>query len=150
MTSEEQKRKWKKYNDKRKEYRKNWRQKNKQLRGSYKSEYWDKRWKKGPFVRLSYSLNYYSNKKLGLILPTDLYRIAKKQKLRCALTGEKLTNENISVDHIIPRSRGGTNVPDNLRLVILNANIARQALSDSDFLELCRKVVAWADASSVR
>lgn len=76
----------------------------------------------------------------------DLWCIAKRQKLLCALTGEKLTNETISVDHIIPKSQGGSNKRENIRLVHKDANLARRALSDKQFLELCKKVVSHLDS----
>lgn len=72
----------------------------------------------------------------------DLFCIAKKQRLLCALTGEKLTNETISVDHIIPKSKGGSNKPSNIRLVHKDVNLARRALTDEEFLTLCKKVVS--------
>jgi len=75
----------------------------------------------------------------------DIFCIAKKQKLLCALTGDKLTNETISIDHIIPKSKGGSNSPENIRLVHKDANLARRALSDKDFLSLCKKVVDHLD-----
>jgi 5-methylcytosine-specific restriction endonuclease McrA len=56
---------------------------------------------------------------------------------------EKLTNENISVDHIIPKSKGGSNKKENIRLVHKDANLAKRALSDAEFLGLCRQVIAW-------
>ncbi len=73
----------------------------------------------------------------------DLFCIAKRQKLLCALTGEKLTNETISVDHIIPKSQGGSNRPENIRLVHKDVNLARRALTDEQFLSLCKKVVSY-------
>jgi len=73
----------------------------------------------------------------------DLWKIAKKQRMICALTGVKLTGENISVDHIVAKSKGGSNKPENIRLVHKDANLAKRALSDSEFLDLCRKVIAW-------
>lgn len=63
----------------------------------------------------------------------------------CALTGRRLTNENISPDHIIPISKGGTHDIGNIRLVDRDANIARAALSDEDFLKLCKDVVKTLD-----
>ena len=76
----------------------------------------------------------------------DLFCIAKRQKLLCALTGEKLTNETISVDHIVPKSKGGTNKPENIRLVHKDVNLARRALTDTEFLTLCKKVVNHLDS----
>ena len=71
----------------------------------------------------------------------NLYSLAKKQKCRCVLTGELLTRDNISVDHIVPLSKGGMNVSDNLRLVTYDVNIVKNSLLDSEFLELCTRVV---------
>lgn len=79
--------------------------------------------------------------KNGKITAGDLFRIAKKQRMRCALTGQKLTADNISLDHIIPRSKGGLNIPTNIRFVLKPINIARQTMTDSEFLNLCRGVV---------
>lgn len=75
----------------------------------------------------------------------DIWRIAKKQKLICALTGDKLTNDTISIDHIIPKSQGGSNKPENIRLVDKDVNLARRALTDQQFIELCKKVVSHLD-----
>ena len=54
----------------------------------------------------------------------ELWSIAKKQKLICPLTGRKLTCDNISIDHKIPLSNGGTNEPSNLRFIDYHANLA--------------------------
>ena len=54
---------------------------------------------------------------LDKITYLDLYRIAKKQKLICPISGEKLTNNNISIDHIIPYANGGKNISSNIQLV---------------------------------
>lgn len=77
------------------------------------------------------------------ITAMDLWKIAKKQKLICPLTGDRLTTESVSVDHIIPRSKGGKNTLDNIRLVSYWANIAKNGLTDQEFLELCKKVVSY-------
>ena len=71
----------------------------------------------------------------------DLWKLAKRQKMLCALTGRHLTNENVSPDHIIPISKGGTHEIGNLRLVDRDANIARASLTDEEFLSLCHDVV---------
>lgn len=73
----------------------------------------------------------------------DLWKIAKKQRMICALTGVKLTGENMSVDHIVARSKGGSNKPENIRLVHKDANLAKRALTDKQFVDLCRNVISW-------
>ena len=96
-------------------------------------------------------LSAYSNqnfKKKGIknfyeLTAGDLWKIAKKQKLLCVLTGIKLTRENMSVDHIIPMSKGGSNEPQNIRLVDKDVNLARRALTDEQFFALCRNVISY-------
>jgi 5-methylcytosine-specific restriction endonuclease McrA len=96
-----------------------------------------------PFKELMRAVNANSKKRghperIGYM---DLYRLAKKQKCRCALTGDKLTRDNISVDHITPLSKGGNNVVENLRLVTYDVNIVKNSLSDLEFLTICKNVV---------
>jgi 5-methylcytosine-specific restriction endonuclease McrA len=123
MATEKLKLKWREYNKTRKQYRK---------------EYNRRR----VFKKLACSVNcvYKDNK----ITAFDLFKIAKHQKLRCALTGMKLTNNNISVDHIIPKSKGGLNISSNIRLVLLPINIARMDMTDEEFVNLCKGVVNYA------
>ncbi len=81
--------------------------------------------------------------KQGIMLtPMDLWSMAKKQKAVCALSGRSLKS-NISIDHIIPKSKGGTNDKSNIRLVNLDVNVARGNKSDSEFINLCQSVVNY-------
>jgi hypothetical protein len=75
------------------------------------------------------------------IAAIELWGLAKKQKLKCALSGRQLTNLNISPDHIIPISKGGIHSISNIRLVDRDINIARQSLSDEEFIQLCKDVI---------
>jgi 5-methylcytosine-specific restriction endonuclease McrA len=63
---------------------------------------------------------------------------------KCYLTGDPisyLVKESFNLDHIIPRSRGGTNSLDNLQLATPEANQAKADLLLHEFLELCEKVL---------
>lgn len=131
----------------------------KRVRGAgYREKYQQKfnpsnRRKKHPFVVISGYIN--SNYKLvcfrnkmqfedsDLIKPIDLWRLAKKQKCTCSLSGRKLTPENVSADHIIPVSRGGKNHPTNLRLVISDINKMRNNHKTEYFIELCKSVAHY-------
>lgn len=75
------------------------------------------------------------------VIPFDLWRLAKKQKCKCALTGLPLTKNNISLDHIQSVSLGGNNNLENLRLVTKRVNIAKQNMTDQEFIQLCRSVI---------
>ena len=101
-------------------------------------------YKKRTFRRLLRSLKKSNRDHLKInvsVRQWDLWKIAKKQRLKCALTGRKLTNENISLDHIIPTSKGGTHDISNLRLVVLHANLAKLNYSDNELLELAKDIV---------
>jgi CRISPR/Cas system Type II protein with McrA/HNH and RuvC-like nuclease domain len=104
-----------------------------------------KRYKKQIFRNMAKQANR-SVKRLKTPLqvrPFDLWRLAKKQKCKCALTGQLLSKDNISLDHIQPVSLGGNNNFDNLRLVAKRVNIARQNMTDFEFLQLCQDVVSY-------
>ena len=97
------------------------------------------KWKRiHSFHKLVLRANKYHEDK---IKPFDLWKIAKKQKLQCALTGDILDRKNISLDHIVPLSKGGKNIVSNVRLVTKDANFMKNSHSDEELLELCKKVV---------
>ena len=72
----------------------------------------------------------------------DLWKIAKRQRLICPLTGRHLTRANISVDHHIARSKGGTSELPNLRFIDYHANLAKATFSDDDLFTLAKDIVA--------
>lgn len=63
----------------------------------------------------------------------------------CALTGDTLTPENASLDHVMPISRGGTHTIDNAQMVIHEVNRMKGSLTNDELIELCRKIVFHAD-----
>lgn len=48
--------------------------------------------------------------------------VARRDGYRCAYTGKKLERDRWSLDHVIPRSRGGSNTPDNVVLADKDIN----------------------------
>lgn len=71
-----------------------------------------------------------------------LQALWEEQKGCCAVTGEKLVpGVTASIDHIIPKSRGGTSERHNLRWVLLSINRCKWDMTHDEFLETCRKVV---------
>ena len=61
---------------------------------------------------------------------------------RCALTGRELDIRTAELDHIVPRSRNGSDDLENLRLVVPAANAAKNGMTDAEFFALCRDVLA--------
>lgn len=73
----------------------------------------------------------------------SLAELWEKQGGVCALTGTTLVpGVNASLDHIVPKAKGGTNALDNLQWVCIPANQAKSDLSTEEFVDLCRRVVA--------
>jgi 5-methylcytosine-specific restriction endonuclease McrA len=66
-----------------------------------------------------------------------------QQEGRCGLTGRPLIKEQAELDHVIPRTRGGSSDLENLRWVCVEANRAKRDLLDDEFLTLCGSVVEW-------
>jgi 5-methylcytosine-specific restriction endonuclease McrA len=70
----------------------------------------------------------------------DLARIWKQQRGRCALTGRRL-DRTADMDHIIPKTRGGTDHPSNIRWLAREVNMVKRNLTDGEFLILCADVM---------
>lgn len=75
------------------------------------------------------------------ITGTAIYNQIESQDFCCALTGEALTPETASADHITPLSRGGADLPENLQIITHRANIAKGTMTQAEFIEMCRAVV---------
>ena len=72
----------------------------------------------------------------------ELIELMERQNWKCALTGVSIKFEDdLHLDHIIPKCRGGTNEIENLRWVIKDANEAKRGLLDSEIKELFSKIV---------
>jgi 5-methylcytosine-specific restriction endonuclease McrA len=65
-----------------------------------------------------------------------------KQDGRCAITGRPLDWETLELDHIVPRSRGGTNDLSNLRLACHEGNTLKRNWLDEELVALCREILA--------
>lgn len=75
--------------------------------------------------------------------PSILFKKLQEQEFRCSLTGIKLTPDVAQVDHIIPVSCGGSDAIDNLQWVHSTVNKMKSTLTQTEFLDICRKVTVW-------
>jgi 5-methylcytosine-specific restriction endonuclease McrA len=67
-------------------------------------------------------------------VPTDArYQVLTAAKGRCALCGATSAERRIEVDHIIPRSRGGSNDITNLQALCDVCNRGKSNTDDTDF-----------------
>ena len=94
------------------------------------------------FVRLIQNLKK-NEKETVLVNAFDLWKIAKRQRLICPMTGRKLTNDTLSIDHVKTKSKGGLTTVENLRLVHVHVNYAKHSLLDEEFLSLCEDVINY-------
>jgi hypothetical protein len=61
------------------------------------------------------------------------YEVLKRAGGRCELCGESARNVQIDVDHIIPRSKGGSNDATNLQALCRTCNAQKRDRDDTDF-----------------
>lgn len=60
---------------------------------------------------------------------------------RCVYSGEAITpGVNASIDHIVPKSRGGGDEPANLQWVSLRVNKMKGDMLHDEFLSMCRLI----------
>jgi len=93
-----------------------------------------------PFKRLANQCN--KRCKLDRVRAKQIWSLAKKQKLICAITGEKLTRDNVSLDHKIPISKGGTNNIGNLQLVTRHSNTIKNNMSMNELISFCQNIIS--------
>lgn len=73
----------------------------------------------------------------------EIKSLMELQQYICAITGDILIpGVNASLDHKIPKSRGGTHELSNLEWILTEANYFKYTRTKKELLELCRKILA--------
>jgi 5-methylcytosine-specific restriction endonuclease McrA len=99
---------------------------------------------------MSKLLGFIYPKKKGKVTPemyTMLVKLVSQLEVNptCYLTGDKIDiydTRSYEFDHIIPKSRGGSNDLSNLGVCTAEANRAKADKTPEEFLALCKKVIA--------
>lgn len=74
--------------------------------------------------------------------PEDLLALFELQEGRCAYTKiELVMGANASIDHIVPRSRGGADLIDNVQWVDRQVNNAKNNMTHDEFIAMCKIIV---------
>lgn len=71
----------------------------------------------------------------------EIRETVKLQDNKCYLTGLPLTADNVSLDHIVPISKGGSGNKENLGLVVLSVNYMKRTLSVSELINYCELIL---------
>ena len=71
----------------------------------------------------------------------ELKLLLEKQNYKCSLTGDKLTFNNMELDHIIPSSKKGENELGNVRWITIQANKAKWNFTDKELFNFCNKII---------
>ena len=72
-------------------------------------------------------------KSSGYISGTDRYEVLKRAKFHCELCGISAQEKALEVDHIIPRSCGGSDDLSNLQALCYSCNSMKKDRDDTDF-----------------
>lgn len=83
------------------------------------------------------------------VTTAQIIALLESQAYRCALTGTKLTPHTAMLDHMLPISRGGENSMENIQVLRSDINRTKGTLTNEEFVDICREVVAHADRRAV-
>jgi hypothetical protein len=82
--------------------------------------------------------------KAKTVKPSELVALIQQQGYRCALTGVLLEPKRAALDHKMPVCMGGTHEASNLQWIDHAVNKAKHTMTNEEFIEMCRRVVAYA------
>lgn len=72
----------------------------------------------------------------------------EEQEYKCAITGDILVpGSNASIDHIVPKCKGGSNDISNLQWTTEIANRSKWEMSTDEYIAHCQKVIDYSKTS---
>jgi 5-methylcytosine-specific restriction endonuclease McrA len=81
----------------------------------------------------------------GNIGRTTILKRLEEINYRCEYSGDELTPDNLSADHRVAITEGGTHDMSNVALVTRQINAAKGTMSLDEFVSMCRKVARHFD-----
>lgn len=103
-----------------------------------------------PSQRLRNKVDQFAGKSVPVVdreFSAQDVKIKFGEKTRCYLTGEEIDLNDpsqYSLDHIVPRSRGGTNSLDNMGVTVPWANMMKRDMTYEEFLDACEVILRYA------
>lgn len=85
----------------------------------------------------------------GNLNARNILRLLDHQNRRCALTGQKLTPGTAALDHIVPVCHDGEHCIENAQVLHKDVNRAKGTLTNEQFIQLCREVVAYVSKTAL-
>lgn len=79
------------------------------------------------------------------ITKSSVLELIEEQEYQCALTGKRLTPATASLDHIIPRSKGGEDIIENCQVIHMEVNRIKGVMTNDELIALCRVIVEVED-----
>ena len=77
-----------------------------------------------------------------ILIPSDVKdELYKKSGGVCAICGKAISKYNYTIDHVMPLSRGGTNTPENLRVVHKDCNRFKGSFTDKELVKNSANVI---------
>lgn len=76
----------------------------------------------------------------GKATAKELMQLIEKQNYKCALSGIDLSPQVAELDHIVPRSKGGSDHISNLQWVHRRINRMKGSMSNETFIQTCKLI----------
>lgn len=74
------------------------------------------------------------------VTSSTLMEMLHSQGFKCNLTGQPLSPANMTLDHIVPLSRGGVHDISNAQIILDVVNKAKGTMTNEEFIALCHQV----------
>ncbi len=81
-----------------------------------------------------------ARKRAGKGIGIKTVRMLMEKHDSCNLCGELFEGLDFEIDHSVPKSRGGSNHPENLQLLCHKCNKGKDALTTEEYVAHCKKV----------
>ena len=72
-----------------------------------------------------------------------LFKLAKANGFRCALSGVEMEPDHASIDHVVPLSKGGEHSMSNMAIIHITVNRMKGEMDHDEFVRWCTLIARW-------